>query len=587
MSHHLESLSIINYKSCKDLNIKITNLTPIVGYNNAGKSNILSAIEWLFKKKLLTENDYNDKNNEISVTGKIVGITQEILDSLLEEHRDKISPYVVNGEVTIKRFQIINADKAADVKFHILNPTNGQFRSPPTGIDNAIKGLFPDPIRVGAMENSAEDSSKSKSTTTIGKLLIELCSSIQAHNIKRVSGHLDAISRRMSSEGNRRFTELNDIDSSISDKINDFFPGIKLKLHFQAPTFLDLFKDGSVRVYEDEMAGIARECSSYGHGTQRSVQMALIRHLAEIKKELSSTTTTLLLIDEPELYLHPFAIEQIREALDILSKHGYQILFTTHSAQMVTAETSPMTLLVRKNAVLGTHVRTTLSDAVTDTIQGAASQAAHLFSLTQSSQVLFANNVILTEGKTELRLLPYIYKKIIQKTLGQSQIAMIETGSVNNINKTLQILEAMDIPSKAVVDLDYAFRGAISNRLISADDADIIALKAILNTMENNGECTLSGGLPTKSPTGVTAAMAFEIMASKPGANVYINSLAGKLLNNNIWLWTKGAIEAHLGLTEKDEAAWSSFKNQCEEDELHLVCHDYQSISNLIHWVSA
>lgn len=40
--------------------------------------------------------------------------------------------------------------------------------------------LFPDPIHIGAMENSEEDSSKSKAGTTIGKLLAEIIEPIEA-----------------------------------------------------------------------------------------------------------------------------------------------------------------------------------------------------------------------------------------------------------------------------------------------------------------------------------------------------------------------------------------------------------------------
>lgn len=139
--------------------------------------------------------------------------------------------------------------------------------------------------------------------------------------------------------------------------------------------------------------------------------MALIRHLADITTNENIGTTTLLLIDEPELYLHPFAIEQIRESLNILSQHGYQIIFSTHSSQMITSDLAKDTILIRKNNQLGTHCRLTISEAVNQVIVQRPAQATHLFSLTQSSKILFANNVVLTEGKTETTLLPFIFKK--------------------------------------------------------------------------------------------------------------------------------------------------------------------------------
>src|SRR5690554_8028822 len=135
------------------------------------------------------------------------------------------------------------------------------------------------------------------------------------------------------------------------------------KLHFVTPNIAELIKAGTLKVFEG--AGNGRDFSSYGHGAQRSIQMALVQYLAEIKRSNnSSASTTLLLIDEPELYLHPFAIEQVREALVALSLSGYQVLISTHSAQMITPELAEHALLIRKSDVLGTHSRLRLADAI-------------------------------------------------------------------------------------------------------------------------------------------------------------------------------------------------------------------------------
>ncbi|WP_295466218.1 AAA family ATPase [uncultured Pseudomonas sp.] len=167
MSHHIEKLSVENFKSCKELNINLTNFVPLVGYNNAGKSNILSAIEWLLKPKILGKSDFNDVEKPVTVSGQITGITPQLLETLEEGHRKAIAPFITDGNLTIKRNQPINASKATDIELFVQHPANG-FKKNPTGISNAIKNLFPEPIRIAAMDNAADDSSKSKSTSTIG-----------------------------------------------------------------------------------------------------------------------------------------------------------------------------------------------------------------------------------------------------------------------------------------------------------------------------------------------------------------------------------------------------------------------------------
>ncbi|MEX9938549.1 TOPRIM nucleotidyl transferase/hydrolase domain-containing protein, partial [Providencia rettgeri] len=183
------------------------------------------------------------------------------------------------------------------------------------------------------------------------------------------------------------------------------------------------------------------------------------------------------------------------------------------SAQMINAETAPNTILIRKNQIQGTYCKSRLKDAVTLHISNAQHQAEHLFSLTQSAKVLFADNVILAEGKTEQSLLPFLYEEINGFTLSSKNKALISTNSVDNISNTMKILNAMALPAKAIVDLDFAFRGAIINGYIAANDSDILALKGILNQMSINNLCALeTNGLPKNSQI-CSAAEAFALMA--------------------------------------------------------------------------
>ncbi|MGM3213321.1 ATP-dependent nuclease, partial [Klebsiella pneumoniae] len=154
-------------------------------------------------------------------------------------------------------------------------------------------------------------------------------------------------------EGAERFEELGRIDASINQKIADLFPGVSIKLDFPVPVLNDLIKAGTVKVYEGD--GKGRGFGSYGHGAQRAIQMAMVRHLADLKRGVAiAGGVTLLLIDEPELFMHPFAVEQVREALRALSASGYQVVFSTHSAQMILARDAKNALLMTKKHPQGT-----------------------------------------------------------------------------------------------------------------------------------------------------------------------------------------------------------------------------------------
>ncbi len=584
MPHQLSKVIIKNYKSCRETELKLLSYTPLVGYNNAGKSNALSAIQWLLRKSSLKTEDYFDPEMPIEVIGIIDGISTELLNEMPAKQKASIKKYINSEQLQIKRVQEKPNAKAAEIRISVWNKQNGEWILNPTGIDNAISALLPEPIRIGAMENAAEDSAKAKTSTTIGKLLAEFIAPVKAAHEADLSQHLNEVARRISCDGDSRFGELDTIDSKLNEKIDDLFPGMSVKLHFNTPVFDDLIKAGTIRVYEGQQVG--RDFSSYGHGAQRSIQMALIQYLAEVKRSsVNGVATTLLLIDEPELYLHPFAIEQIREALIELSKNGYQVIISTHSAQMITPEYAENTLLIRKCEQQGTYARERLIDAIQRVIPNSTHQMEQIFSLSHSTQVLFAENVVLTEGKTELRLLPYIFKSIANKTMGQEKHALVAQGGVNDTKKSLDILKAMDLPAKAIVDLDYSFNGAVTHGFISNTDTDIVQLKAIFQRLEQEGKITInsSNGLPRNGI--VKASKAFELLASEQDAQPLIDSLHSKMLAQNIWLWKKGAIEAHIGTDSKDESAWALFKKNSDINGIEATCSDYQEVQELIEWL--
>ncbi len=584
MSHKISSVEIKNYKSIVNAELKLSSFTPLVGYNNAGKSNCLSAIQWILKKSSLSNKDFFDTSQPVEVIATINGVSQALLDLMPGRQKSSIENYVQNETLKIRRVQETPNAKVAEIRISVWDGSTNDWAINPTGLDNALKVLLPEPIRIGAMENAAEDASKAKTFTTIGKLLGEFLVPVKTAHEADLNQHLNEVGRRISSDGDMRFSELSIIDQNVNSKVNDLFPGMSVKLHFDTPKIDDLIKAGTLKVFEG--AGDGRDFSSYGHGAQRSIQMALVQYLAEIKRSNnSSDSTTLLLIDEPELYLHPFAIEQIREALVALSLSGYQVLISTHSAQMITPELAEHTLLIRKSDVLGTHSRLRLADAIQSVVPKSTHQMEQLFNLAHSSQLLFAENVVLTEGKTELRLLPFLFKKIANLTMGQEKHALVAQSGVNDTKKSLEILMAMDLPSKAICDLDYCFTGAVRDGFLLSTDQDLLSLKALLPNLCQSHGVTLNGnGLPKNNNT-ITAAEAFEVLANDQAAIPLIESLHTKMKAQHIWVWKKGAIEAHIGTPNKTESAWAQFKSDVMTNGLSQTCSDHQSLLDLVEWL--
>ena len=589
--HGLSEIKIENYKSCREIDLVLSDFTPLVGYNNGGKSNILESIKWLLKSSVLKNGDFYDTAQPIVIAGKIIGITEEILENLIPKHRNRIEPYLIDGCLRIRRKQPNPGGTAKNISLEIRNPiiedeqADNAWDINPTGIDSAIKAIFPEPIEIGAMENATEDVGKSKAGTTIGKLISEIMAPIEQQHGAAINEALEGIRNRLEAEGAGRAQELNDFDQQANEKLQDLFPGLQIRLHVPAPEIKELFKNGTIKIIEDGV-GICRDVQALGHGAQRSIQMALVRYLADIKsQDNQNPTRTLLLIDEPELYLHPQAIEHVRLALKALSGEGYQVIFTTHSPLMISTNEIGATLIVRKNENNQSYSKKRLTDAINEVVADAPSQTQTLFELSNSSQILFSNKVVVAEGRTEQRLLPEIYHLIHDTTLSADKTALVSPGGTGNTFKCLNILAAMEIPAKAIVDLDYAFRGAVSSNLLPNDDEDIVACRDLFAAMTQNHDFHLADdGFPQRGGE-ISPSAAFVLLANQLEAEEHIENLHEKLNNHNIWLWKKGAIEEYLGIEGKKEKVWAAYKVRLHQDGCEATLNDFDGTKALIDWI--
>jgi energy-coupling factor transporter ATP-binding protein EcfA2 len=588
MGHLISRIHIENFKSIRNQEFDLSAFTPLVGYNNAGKSNILEAIKWVLRKTSLNSTSFYDQSQPIIMIAKIEGITDEILDNIDPGHRARIEPFLDSETLTIKRIQETPGQTVTNIKLMVLDPNDGvTWQNNPTGIDNAVKDLFPEPIHIGAMENSEDDISKSSTTSTIGKLLAEIIGPIEVQYGQQVNTALQGLKEILDAEGIHRAPELVSFDQEINEKLDAFFPDLTVKVHIPTPELKEVFKKGTIKVYEDLLPS-PKDVSSLGHGAQRSIQMTLIRHLADLKLiAQQNSTTTLLLIDEPELYLHPQAVEILRKSLNILSTQGYQVIFSTHSPFMITQKDVGNTVLVRKNDLLGTYKRTTLKSAIPVVEQDAPHQLTLMYSLSNSSNILFSEKIILVEGKTEYKLLPLIIEKVTGKTILHHKTALVKLDGSSNIKKSIQVLTTMDLPTKSIVDLDFALKNGIGEGYLQAGDIDISAcLTEIGNIAAASNISIGADGWPTKSGTSISAAEGFAILAQNSNVSQNIDNICAKMKAQNIWVWKKGTIENHLNLAGKSEAIWATFTNALEQTTLNLLLpNDYHEIENCINWI--
>ncbi len=555
MTHHISRVGIRNFKSIKSVELQLGCFSPIIGQNNVGKSNILNAINWLIKPGAVESTYFNSEEKPIEVEAVIEGITEELLqDNLYKKHAERVTPFLQERRLVIKRILPAHQTRASEAKIHVRNPANGEFEVNPAGIDAALKNLFPEPVRIEAMVDAPEDVAKNKSTSTLGKIIALLTEPVSKKHGAELEKLLEQLGDCLSASGSNRADELKAFDAEASRVLQSFFPGLEILIDFPTPNLPDLLKSGTVKVKEGA-TGSKREFAELGHGAQRCIQMAMVQLLA-IKSQGSEVAPrcTLLLIDEPELYLHPQAIEQVRVSLKRLAQAGYQVIFSTHSPLFVGRnDVATANIIFKRNSQEGTTANRSARDVVTSILAGdAARQGKTLFELSNAKELLFSERVLLVEGHTEPEVVPRLYEHITGRTLAADKIGVVRLSSCGDMKKAMDILAGMGIAACALVDLDYAFVGGAQAHYIQKDHPARLAVQNWFLANHVSHGMVLENGWPTKRSKG-GAEGAFQIMAGEAANAASIRQLHQELLAHNIWSWPKGSFEQMVGIAQKND----------------------------------
>jgi putative ATP-dependent endonuclease of OLD family len=259
--HQLSEIRIENFRSCQNVALSLGGCTPIVGYNNAGKSNILDALGWFVAPASLRQSDFHDPEASVAVIGVVTGLSVEVLEQLEDNHRKKIEPLVADGVLPLRRVQFEPGASTKQIKLQVPDEvapdgTVSTWKDQPGGIPEALKKLLPEPITIGAMEDAAEDATKAKTTSTNGKLLAESTGPAKASHGAELEAAHAPLSDKLAADGTQRAEELNRFDQEATEALRPFFPGIQLHLDTPVPTVQDLFGKGTIKVSEQGRQGI-------------------------------------------------------------------------------------------------------------------------------------------------------------------------------------------------------------------------------------------------------------------------------------------------------------------------------------------
>lgn len=532
----IQRLKISNWRSIKELDLEVSELMVIIGQNNHGKSNLLSAILFFFGEikhqdldfhfgapELYVEVTFDDLDDSDKITfqkyltssSSIVvrkaaqlggsfdyrGYIENPTDEWLQEAN--AGAYTRRETAESLPFRQFLPEAGRLSKLNIIDAQNSyieQHRDELTftfepeatnflGLKNVAKGIFGDVYFIPAVKEASDDFA-AKETSAFGKLYSTVISEMAADNIewkdtRQRLEKLFAALNKLDHEGNHnenRPEELVRFEKAITDELASW--GAQIDIEVSAPDIESVFK-ANTQVWVND--GVRTDIRRKGHGLQRALTVALIQVIArrdrrrsedagdEEARRRTSSNSRYYIFEEPELYLHPQAQRALFDSFVELSEGDSQVFLCTHSSGLIDVERyRTIYIVTKRDEAEGSRVTYCSEELFTG-------DAKKDFNLSywinpDRGELFFASKALLVEGATDKTVIP-----LIAKNLGvfRYDYTVIDCGSKSNIPYYIRLLNKFGIPYVAIYDRDHQ-AGKAADAIASAD----IATEGIENEID-------------------------------------------------------------------------------------------------------
>ncbi|WP_201713023.1 ATP-dependent nuclease [Rossellomorea arthrocnemi] len=418
----LSKLIIKNFRCIgnEPVEIELDDIVVLVGSNNVGKSTILKAYEVIMSHGSnackLTLDDF--PNSQI-----IEGIYSEMeLHTIVHDNSpgDRWIRIDDNTQEKYVREQWIWKDVGLPIRRGYDVEQGKWSDNVPWGAPNVANSQRPQPHLVEAFENPERQANE----------ITEILSSIISEKVKSMSTKsgdggddqtdyeklLIKIQEMQEQILIDSKTEIEEAEGQLSSLISDVFPGYEVKFdarpHEEIEKSVSLFKAKSQLLMGPE-GGYQSSIAKQGSGARRTLLWAALRFVneTELKKKKKNERPHVLLLDEPELCLHPSAIREACKSLyDLPKNNNWQVMVTTHSPAFIDLARDNTTIVRVERSGNGNIKGTTLfrpRRALLDQEDKKRLKLLNMFD-PYVAEFFFGGHSIIVEGDTEYTAFKYI-----------------------------------------------------------------------------------------------------------------------------------------------------------------------------------
>lgn len=237
----------------------------------------------------------------------------------------------------------------------------------------------------------------------------------------------------------------NDIFSSVqaqvkSSTLDIAFPWAEVYFQFSDDKKNELYK--SAKIYLNDWVKTPLE--SKWSWIQSATIIWLFSYYV---REINTTTSALLCVEEPELYLHPHARRVISDKLDMFTDNNkHQVIITTHSPEFIRSTDQSLNIISVNKTTDGTQTKpikiTRLKKLLTDD---------------NYNEIFFADKVVLCEN-FDTYILKLISEELFPGKINANNISIIWVWWKDQFDAFTQLVHAIGLKCYILCDFDFLLR---------------------------------------------------------------------------------------------------------------------------------
>lgn len=521
----LYKLKIQNFRKLNNVELTFGDATFLIGANNAGKSSTLDAIAILLSTQKLDASyrsryydEVQDKEIEDNAETIIEGEFRDVSEAILEErgfYRERLKRYTKDDgsegfsftyrvrfgtdgkshremlmhtygfkdeyqgcetpqdfiEKGVNAAKFGNVDLTKKIKsaqlpelYEKLNEIfkveeNEEWFENPGGIAAVVLSKLPEFLQIGTNVDTDEIESKTGALQTI---LLRLFTTVRdkSENYERAHVALEALAKEMdphdtTTDFGQMMQELNHVVASVFPKSQ-----IKVGANLSNADVLKPSFDVSMR------SNVETAVDLQGTGMLRSAIFALLRYSKQRETNNNSERGLIIGFEEPELFLHPNAANNMRSIIYELAGGESQVICTTHSPYMIDISRNEK-MVLNSYSIAEHDFTSTFCFNHSEEFKNLQDDDKKRVKMVQKvddyvSRVFFAQRVVIVEGDTE----DIIFKKTIEvmpetaRKYVCDRYQVIKAVGKATIISLVNYLRAMNVDLFVVHDRDQGIEGA-------------------------------------------------------------------------------------------------------------------------------